>query len=164
MLHSRLWEGTLRDETKNGCVAESWILDFTPWIPDSSYQIPDALRVEFGFRIATVSGIPVCLSWIPYPKAQGSGFQEQKLPGFRIPQVKISRTPMPNPDKLTWVIWWANDPFWSKDHVLAMSVLPVGRNAPAFMYSRQAKYVYLCCFTGSCALKISNKRCRMSHL
>ena len=30
---------------------QSWMLDFTPWIPDSRYWIPDYLSVEHGFRI-----------------------------------------------------------------------------------------------------------------
>ena len=30
---------------------QSWILDFTPWIPHSRYWIPDYLSVEHGFRI-----------------------------------------------------------------------------------------------------------------
>ena len=69
-----------------GNFKKSWILDSTPWIPDS-------LSVELGFRIAIFSGIPDSLSCIPDCKAQNSrfhktnfqdsGFHKQKCPGFQ---------------------------------------------------------------------------------
>ena len=46
--------------------------------------------MELGFWILIVSGIPDCLSCIPYSKTQDSGFRKQKFPRFR------------NLDSLTW--------------------------------------------------------------
>ena len=46
--------------------------------------------MELGFWILIVSGIPDCLSCIPYSKTQDSGFHKKKFPGFR------------NLDSLTW--------------------------------------------------------------
>jgi len=48
------------------------------------YWIPDSLSIDLGFRILIVSGIPDSLSCIPDSKAQDSGFQKQKFPGFSI--------------------------------------------------------------------------------
>ena len=36
---------------------QSWILNFTPWIPDTNYWILDSLSVEFGCQIPIVSRI-----------------------------------------------------------------------------------------------------------
>ena len=66
------------------------IQDFTPWISDSRYWIPDSLSVDLGLRILIVSRIPDSLGCIPDSKAQDFGFQKQKFPGFW------------NPDLLTW--------------------------------------------------------------
>ena len=57
-----------------GLLRQSWILDSTPWIPDSSYGWGDSLSVELGFRISIVSGIPDSLSCIPDSKAQNFDF------------------------------------------------------------------------------------------
>ena len=64
-----------------------WIPRCGFWIPGTGFQ---SLQVELGFWILIVSGIPDCLSCIPYSKTQDSGFHEQKFPGFR------------NLDSLTW--------------------------------------------------------------
>ena len=63
-------------------------------VMDSGFQ---SLQVELAFWILIVSGIPDCLSCIPYSKTQDSGFFsdllifcKQKFPGFR------------NLDSLTW--------------------------------------------------------------
>ena len=68
-------------------VLDSRFLDFTPWIPDSSYCIPNYLSVELGSWIPIVSGIPDSLSCIPDSKAQDFGFHKQKFPNstIRIP-------------------------------------------------------------------------------
>ena len=68
-------------------VLDSRFLDFTPWIPDSRYCIPNYLSVELGFWIPIVSGIPDSLSCIPDSKAQDSEFHNQKFPNstIRIP-------------------------------------------------------------------------------
>ena len=61
---------------------QSWILDSTPWIPDSRYFIP-----------VFVSGTWILDSnplWNSGFLELYSGFQS---PGFRIPQVKFSRFP-----------------------------------------------------------------------
>ena len=55
---------------------QSWIMDSTPWIPDS-------LSVELGFRISIFNGVPKSLSCIPDSKSQDSRFPS--LMGFRIP-------------------------------------------------------------------------------
>ena len=55
---------------------QSWILDSTLWIPDSRYWIPDFFcQKELGFLIPIFSWIPDSLSYIPYSKAQNSGFR-----------------------------------------------------------------------------------------
>ena len=46
---------------------QSWILDFTPWNPDSRHWIRDSLSVE--------------LSWITDSKTQDSEFPKQIVPG-----------------------------------------------------------------------------------
>ena len=147
MLHSRLWEGTLRDETKNGCVADYHgtglkkkpVQSLGFWISRRGFRIPatkfqmfcarnldSGLQPLAGFRFAWVEyGIPKLRVLDSKSKNfPDSGFHKKKFPG-----------PRWNPDKLTWVIWWANDPFWSKDHVLAVSVLPVGRNYDLYVFS-----------------------------
>ena len=53
--------------------------------------ISDSLSVKIGFRIPIASGILNPLSWITDSKAQESEFHEQKFPGSRIPQAKISQ-------------------------------------------------------------------------
>ena len=55
---------------------QSWILDSTPRIPDSSYWI-----------LVFVSGTRILdsLSCIPDFKAQDVGFHKQNFPGVRIP-------------------------------------------------------------------------------
>ena len=54
-----------------GNVRESWILDFTLWIPDLRYWIREGILVsELGFQIPIVRGIADSLSWIPDSKAQ----------------------------------------------------------------------------------------------
>ena len=63
----------------------SWILDFSPWILDSRYSIPDSLPVALGFPTPIVSGIPDPLNCIPDSKVQDSRFHEQKFNGFRNP-------------------------------------------------------------------------------
>ena len=57
------------------------------------YWIPDSLSVDLGFRILIVSGIPDSLSCIPDSKAQDSGFQKQKFPGFSIQLQKFPEKP-----------------------------------------------------------------------
>ena len=52
------------------CKEGFWI--FTLWIPDS-------WSVEYGFRIAIISGIPDSLRCILYSKAQDSGFLSKNL-------------------------------------------------------------------------------------
>ena len=68
----------------NGYPRHSWILDSTLWIPDCS-------TVKIGFRIPIASKILDSLSWITNSKARESEFHEQKFPGSRIPQAKISQ-------------------------------------------------------------------------
>ena len=68
----------------NGYPRHSWILDSTQWIPDCS-------TVKIGFRILIASKILYSLSWITDSKARESEFHEQKFPGSRIPQAKISQ-------------------------------------------------------------------------
>ena len=59
---------------------------------DSGFQLLDSrsFSVELGFQIRIVRGIPDSYTCIPDSKAQDSGFQMQKFPGFR------------NPDSFTW--------------------------------------------------------------
>ena len=59
---------------------------------DSGFHLLDSrsFSVELGFRIRIVSGIPDSYTCIPDFKAQNSGFQMQKFPGFW------------NPDSVTW--------------------------------------------------------------
>ena len=65
-------------------VRKSSSLDSTPWIPDFTYWIPDALSLELGLWIPIVGEITDSLSSIPDSKAQDSGFQldRQKFSGF----------------------------------------------------------------------------------
>ena len=54
---------------------QTWILDSTPWIPDTWHWIPaDSLSVELGFRILVVSAIriPRTVFWIPKPRIPNS--------------------------------------------------------------------------------------------
>ena len=71
---------------------QSWILDYTPWIPDSRYWIP--VFVSGTFWILIVSGIADTLRCIPDSRFQDSGsdnkissgfsgFHKQKFPVFR---------------------------------------------------------------------------------
>ena len=71
---------------------QSWILDYTPWIPDSRYWIP--VFVSGTFWILIVSGIADTLRCIPDSTSQDSGsdnkissgfsgFHKQKFPVFR---------------------------------------------------------------------------------
>ena len=52
---------------------QSWILDSTPWVPNSRYWIPFFL-VELGLWFPMVSGILDSLSCVPNPKGQDFGF------------------------------------------------------------------------------------------
>ena len=68
---------------------QSWILDSTPWIPDSQV-------LDYGFFVSANwipdpnrCWIPESLSCIPDSSAQDLGFHSKKLAGFR------------NPDSLT---------------------------------------------------------------
>ena len=62
---------------------EFWILNSTPWIPDSRYSIPVSVELEFWTPI--VSGMLNSLRCIPESKTQDCGFHKQKIHGFRIP-------------------------------------------------------------------------------
>ena len=59
---------------------QSWIPDFTPWIPDSRYWSSWPLSVELGFRILILVGfrIPRKVFRIQN-QSQDSGFHEQKV-------------------------------------------------------------------------------------
>ena len=73
----------------------SWILDTTPWIPDSRHLIPIFFLVELGFWIPILSRIPNSLSCIPESKVQDSEFHKQNFPPFRIPKGSYySQTPL----------------------------------------------------------------------
>ena len=56
---------------------QSWILDYTPWIPDSRYWIP--VFVSGTFWILIVSGIADTLRCIPDSTSQDSG-ADNKIP------------------------------------------------------------------------------------
>ena len=58
---------------------------------DSTLWIPDCSTVKIGFPIPIASKILYSLSWITDSKARESEFHEQKFPGSRIPQAKISQ-------------------------------------------------------------------------
>ena len=62
----------LQDSSVQGNPRQSWILDSTPWTPDSRNWIPHSFSVELGFRIPIVSGIPDS-------KAQDSRFHNKNL-------------------------------------------------------------------------------------
>ena len=68
------------------------LLDSGFHVVDSGFHLLDSrsFSVELGFRIRIVSGIPDSYTCIPDSKAQDSGFQMQKFPGFW------------NPDSFTW--------------------------------------------------------------
>ena len=83
-LGSGLFSLALNRPCNNGYPRHSWILDSTQWIPDCS-------TVKIGFRIPIASKILYSLSWITDSKARESEFHEQKFPGSRIPQAKISQ-------------------------------------------------------------------------
>ena len=68
------------------------------------YWIPDSLSVDLGFRILIVSGIPDSLSCIPDSKAQDSGFQKQKFPGFSIQLQKFPEKPFFSARQILWEI------------------------------------------------------------
>ena len=59
--------------------SQSWILDSTPWVPDSRYYTP-FFAVELGLWFPVVSGILDSSSCVPDPKGQD----------FRVPLAKIS--------------------------------------------------------------------------
>ena len=61
------------------------------------YWIPDSLSVDLGFRILIVSGIPDS-------KAQDSGFQKQKFPGFSIQLQKFPEKPFFSARQILWEI------------------------------------------------------------
>ena len=65
---------------------QSWILDYTPWIPDSRYWIPTSVSRTFWIQI--VSGIADTLSCFPDSTtkfSQDSGFYKQKFLYSEIP-------------------------------------------------------------------------------
>ena len=64
---------------------QSWILDLTPWIPDSRYWISDYLSVKLGFRIPnsefqSLMGFRIFLSRIPDSTSKISEIQESGSP------------------------------------------------------------------------------------
>ena len=69
---------------------QSWILDSTPWIPDSRYWIRfPSLSVEIGFRnVPIAKRVLDFLRGIPDSKAHDSEFHKQNFPGARIPRAK----------------------------------------------------------------------------
>ena len=58
--------------------------------PDSSTGFLIVFKLELGFRIPIVCGIPDSLSQIPDSKAQDSVLHKRICSGFRIPQAKVS--------------------------------------------------------------------------
>ena len=69
-----------------GNLRRSWILDSTLWISRFQYWIPHfSKKLELGFRIPIVCGIPDSLSWTPDSKTQNSIFHKRNSTnsGFR---------------------------------------------------------------------------------
>ena len=52
------------------------MLEFTLWILDSRYWIPDSMSVSFRLQIPIFSGIPDSLNWITDSKARDSGIPQ----------------------------------------------------------------------------------------
>jgi len=69
-----------KNSPQSGNPRQSWILDPTPWIPDSSYWITIFVSRTW-ILDSTLRGIPDPLSSLPASQAQDSGFNDQNF-GF----------------------------------------------------------------------------------
>ena len=63
---------------------QSWILDSTPWIPDSRYRIPDSWSVNLEYGFQSLAGFRILLAVLRIPRPRISD-SKQKFPGFRYP-------------------------------------------------------------------------------